>query len=357
MNKSKVLPNLQPIRGFLALCVVLFHVPEISKSVDLPYFSDWPIFHKGEEAVWVFFTLSGFLIIGQLFKEIKSGNVEIKKFYIRRILRIYPVYYVVLIFGFAYYSYLLPMFGVDYEVKYSLWEGLAWCIGFLPNVFKVLYGPGAILLVLWSIGIEEQFYLMVAPLAKISSSKTFRYGLFVFTIISFTLFFLPGFDFLRKYHFIYFYMSFGGLLSVLNQGNRISFLIIKNDILRLLFYSIFILYFFTNLFNFNSDVLIHLFSFVYFGLFLLNISSEEKFIIENKVLNYLGTVSYGIYMYHMIAINFVLFAVIKLSPKMEEAWLISFIYILSISITILISHLSFYYFEKPFLRLKKRFSA
>ncbi|NME68823.1 acyltransferase family protein [Flammeovirga aprica] len=359
MSKQKILPNLQPLRGFLALCVVIFHIPEISKTVNIVSFSDWPIFHKGEEAVWVFFTLSGFLIIGQLYKELKNGDVAIRKFYIRRILRIYPVYYVVLLFGFAYYSLILPAFNIDYPIEYSIVEGLAWCIGFLPNVFKVLYAPGAILLVLWSIGIEEQFYLMVAPLAKISKPRPFIIGLIVFTIVSFILFFLPGFDFLRKYHFIYFYMSFGGLLSVLHYEGKTDFLIIKNDILRLVYYFMFFGYFFTDAFVFSQDVWIHLFSFPFFGIFILNISNEKMFVINNKVLNYLGTISYGVYMYHMIAINFILFIVMKLEDKLglSDISLILLINLSCIILTIIISHLSFFYFEKPFLKLKKRFNA
>ncbi|MBB6460225.1 acyltransferase family protein [Flammeovirga kamogawensis] len=356
MNRI-VLPNIGPLRGFLALFVVIFHIPELSKSVDLPYFSDLPIFHKGEEAVWVFFTLSGFLIIKQLYLEQKKGKVEIKKFYARRILRIYPVYYVVLIFGFTFYHFLLPLFGIDYHLNYSLWEGIVWCVGFLPNVFNVLYAPGAILLVLWSIGIEEQFYLIIAPLARISTPKTFIIGLILFTIVSFILFFLPSFSFLRTYYFIYFYMSFGGLIAVLNVENKIPFLVFKNGIIRILLYTVFFLYFLTDVFNFSSNIILHLFSFPLFGLFILNISSEKRFIVNNKVLIYLGTISYGIYMYHMIALNFVLFIVMKTTiiNSINKDWLILLINSTTILLTIGIAHLSFYYFEKPIINLKKYF--
>ena len=169
--------NLDPLRGFLALCVVIYHIPGVSNSVGLPNFSDLPIFQRGHTAVSVFFSLSGYLIIGLLYDEKKRfGFISIKNFYIRRVLRLYPVYYIVLFFGFFYYHYLLPKFNIPFEINYNLMEGIAWNVGFLPNVFKGLYDPGGILLVLWSIGIEEQFYLFIAPLLSLLAiNKYFKY--------------------------------------------------------------------------------------------------------------------------------------------------------------------------------------
>ena len=108
-------------RLLLAFMVVFLHL------------AGWPGF--GEYAVFTFFCLSGYLIIGLLFDEKrKNGTINVRDFYIRRILRIYPVYYLVLIFGFLFYHVLLPIFKVPFEVNYDLGKGLLLCIGFLPNV-------------------------------------------------------------------------------------------------------------------------------------------------------------------------------------------------------------------------------
>lgn len=355
---SKKLPNLDALRGFLALCVVIFHIPPISISAGFPSFSEFPIFHKGHEAVFVFFTLSGFLIVNLLYQEKKRyGNINIKNFYVRRILRIYPVYYVVLIFGFLYYHYLLPVFGIPYENNYNIIEGIAWCVGFMPNVFRALHDPGSILLILWSIGIEEQFYIIIALVTLIIPIKKYTKMLLLFTAIYFIIYFFPKFDFFRNLYMYFFYMSFGGLIAILNYERKIDALVFKKLFPKTTIYLIFIVYFFTNILDFKNQALTHFIGMILFGIFILNISSEKKYIIKNKFINYLGTISYGIYMYHVIVANFVIFIFMKLNAlnHLSNWQTIISINILTIIGTIITSHLSYYYFEMPFLKLKSKF--
>jgi peptidoglycan/LPS O-acetylase OafA/YrhL len=355
---SKKLPNLEVLRGFLALCVVIFHIPSISKTVELPNFSGLPILHRGHEAVYAFFTLSGFLIVNLLYQEKKnSGTINIKNFFLRRILRIYPVYYVVLIIGFLYYHYLLPKFGIPYEINYKLAEGIALAVGFMPNVFRALHQPGSILLILWSIGIEEQFYILIAFATLIIPVKRYVKTLLIFTIIYFILYFLPEFDLFRRFYMYFFYMSFGGAIAILNSENKINFLVFKKLPLKILIYSAFILHFFTNYLQFENQAIRHFLSMILFGIFILNISSETIFIVKNRFINHLGKVSYGIYMYHMIVINFVLFLFLKfeIASYLSNWQTIILINLICIIGTILVSHFSYEYFEIPFLRLKNRF--
>lgn len=356
-KKSKVLPNLGPLRGFLALTVVLLHIPLMTKNQHLPYFNDWAIFNKGYNAVWGFFTLSGFLIINLLYQEKqKTSTVNVKDFYTRRILRIYPVYYVVLLFGLAYYHFILPQFGVKFDTNYTVGEAFLWCVAFLPNVFFSLFDPGGILSILWSIGIEEQFYLMIAPISKFIKSNKFTIILASFTVLYFILYFNPYTEFFRRYRFMYFYFSMGGLMAILHSQQKIDFLIFPK-LLRLALYASFVLYFFTNVFEFSNEALKHAFSMILFALFILNISNEKEYIVENKFMNYLGEISYGIYMYHMIALNLIVFISLKISVEHLFGFIgtVVFINITTIGLTILFSHLSFYYFEKAFINLKSKF--
>jgi peptidoglycan/LPS O-acetylase OafA/YrhL len=353
---SSRIKNLDPLRGFLALCVVIKHIPLISNTVGLPKFSDFPIFHRGNEAVLVFFSLSGFLIIGLLFDEKKKfGAISIKQFYIRRMLRIYPVFYLVLIFGFTYYHFLLPLFNIPYINSYSLIEGIALNVFFLSNVFLVDFEPGAILQVLWSIGIEEQFYLLIAPLLSLIPLKRFRNYLLAFTVIYFIIYHLDFFTFLKKYYLLYFFMSAGGLLAILMRlGHTVHF---KNLKLRILVYTLFFLSFFTDLLLFESDFIQEAVQLVLFNLLIVNIANEDRFEIKNKAANYLGRISYGVYMYHMIVINLVLFVFMKLQENVQMAdWIvILMINIISIIGTVIISHLSFKYYETYFMKLKHKF--
>ncbi len=356
-KKSKALPNLAALRGFLALTVVLLHIPLMTKNQHLPYFNDWAIFNKGYNAVWGFFTLSGFLIINLLYQEkLKTSTVNVKDFYSRRILRIYPVYYIVLLFGLAYYHFILPQFGIKFDTNYTIGEAFLWCVAFLPNVFFSLFDPGGILSILWSIGIEEQFYLMIAPISKYIKSNRFTIILALFTVLYFVLYFNPYTEFFRRYRFMYFYFSMGGLMAILNSQQKINFLIFPK-ILRLCLYAVFGMYFFTNLFEFSNEALKHAFSMSLFALFILNISNEKDFVVSNKFINYLGEISYGIYMYHMIALNLITFISLKINIEQLFGYIgsVVFINVTTIGLTIFFSHLSFYYFEKTFINLKSKF--
>lgn len=134
-NKKK-LPNLGVLRGVLALLVVIYHLPLMTENFGLPTFSGFPVFHKGFNAVWVFFTLSGYLIIHLLYKEkIKKKRVNVKQFYARRIYRIYPAYYLVLLFGIAFYLLILPSLGIEHDVTYTGIEAGFWCVFLMLNVF------------------------------------------------------------------------------------------------------------------------------------------------------------------------------------------------------------------------------
>jgi peptidoglycan/LPS O-acetylase OafA/YrhL len=351
---KKQLPNIGVLRGFLAITVVLLHVPLMTKNIGLPAFNDWPILQKGYNAVWVFFSLSGFLIINLLYKEkVKNGQINVLQFYKRRILRIYPVYYFVLIFGLLYYHYLLPTLGVPFETNYSILEALIWCVGFLPNVFFSLFDPGGILSVLWSIGIEEQFYLIIAPISKFIRSKRFTIVLALFTVAYFLCYFIPEFEFLRRYRFMFFYFSMGGLIAILNQQKKIDFLIFHSG-LKFVLYGLFVLYFITNLLDFENEMLKHLVGLILFPLFILNISEEKRLIISNRFLNYLGEISYGIYMYHMIALNVVIFLALefKLATALDPLLTILILNFSTLVLTVFFAHLSYYFIEKKFIHLK-----
>ena len=92
---------------------------------------------------------------------------------------------------------------------------------------------------------------------------------------------------------------------------------------------------------------------VFFGLIILNFSVNDKIKIslENRTLNYLGNISYGLYMYHPIGI--ILAISISLSFGYNTNWIL---YPLSLILTIIMAAVSYKYFESFFLKSKVRFS-
>ncbi|WP_196887008.1 acyltransferase family protein [Aureivirga sp. CE67] len=353
----KKIPNLDVLRFFLASFVVLQHLPKLCKNQNLPYFDGLPILNRGVDSVYVFFVLSGFLIIKSIYEEKSKSFFSIKNFYVRRILRIFPVYYFVMIFGLIFYNLILPLIGIPFEITYSIPVGLAMMVFFLPNVFSIMYEPGGILQVLWSLGIEEQFYLLVAPLMYLLPLKKILKTLIILASIYFIIFHLPALDFLRKYEFMYFFLFFGGIVAILEEKKKLEFFK-KSRIFAFTMISLTVLYFFTDLFLFKTLFLKNLFTGIVFTFFVFVLGyGNVGFKIKNKMLNYLGKISYGIYMYHVIVLNFVVFLFLKIQDKiiLTDTLVIISINILTFILTFLISHLSFKYYESYFLKLKNKF--
>jgi len=351
------LPNLDPLRFLLASLVMFLHIPQLSKNQGLPYFFDAPIFNRGTEAVYMFFVLSGFLIIRLIYRYKQRDKFSIRKFYVRRILRIFPLYYLVIIFGFTFYWLILPALNIPFENNYNLGEGVLMTTFFLPNIFGKLYAPGGILEVLWSIGIEEQFYLMIAPMLYLVKKNKILLVLIVLTIGYFIIFHLDGLDVLRRFSFVYFLLFFGGIVAILEEKNKLEFLKIS-AIIPITILITTVLYFMTDLFKFENLWICNLTTMLLFGL-CIHTLAHNNFgkTINNKFLNYLGQISYGMYMFHVIVLNCVVFFMLKIEELkiFNDTITILLIYILTFAITILVSHLSYTYFESYFLKLKTKF--
>lgn len=348
----KVLPNLTGLRFILASLVVIFHIPHFCENRGFPFFNSLPIFNKGEEAVYMFFSLSGFLIIRQLFLEKSvSNSINLRKFFLKRVLRIFPLYYLVLTFGLLYYRLILPYFGFSFQNNYDLLYGVFLSYTFFSNIF-VLYQPGGIIEILWSIGIEEQFYVLIAPLILLLPFKYITRFLLAFTVIYFLLYFSQSMSFLKSYNMLFFYFSFSGICSILTLNKKI-----KLQHFRYVLFGIFIVYFTTSIFqNFLNSLWYHLFSMLLFGFVIASFAEKPLKILEGKIINYLGTISYGVYMYHAILMQFVGFLFLKLNvPHAIPSLLSIVIYnVLVFILTIITAHFSYKYFESYFLNLKKR---
>jgi peptidoglycan/LPS O-acetylase OafA/YrhL len=349
-----MLPNLTSIRFFFAFLVILFHLPEFSSKHGIPNYNSLPVFQKGAEAVYAFFSLSGFLIIRQLHQEkLVTGTISLKKFFQRRMLRIFPLYFIILCFGLLYYHLILPAFGYPFENNYNLVEGILLCLFFMPNVFAISYQPGGIIGVLWSIGIEEQFYLLIAPLLFVIPQKHIFKVLLFFTILYYILFFRDSFYILRKFEMYFFYFSSAGIIAILFTRNASFF---RNEIIRNSLLLVLISYFTTNLFKSNlTDEVYHLFSLIIFAASIGFLAANPLRILNNPFLTYLGKISFGIYMFHSIVIQLVGFVFLKsiLNYDIPYYAIIVFYNIIVITLTVLISHLSYKYYESYFIKLKK----
>ncbi len=351
------LPNLDPLRFFLVSCVIIFHLPSLSKNQGLPYYNTLPIFNRGYEAVCMFFVLSGFLIIRIIYRKKQNSSFSIRNFYIRRVLRIFPPYLLVVIFGFLFYEVILPYLKIPFDNNYEVLDGILLTIFFLPNVFTFKYFPGGILEVLWSIGIEEQFYLLIAPLIYFLRKKLILVVLVLIVFIYFLIYHYNRFTFLRTYYFVYFFLLFGGIIAILEEKGKLAFLK-KYTAIPFLIICLTTIYFFTDLLAFKTLYINNAIACILFGLFIHTISFNNKnVVIKNSTLNYLGKISYGIYLYHVIALNIVVFGFLKLQELnlFNNFFTIILINVLTFALSVLFAHISFKYLEMPFLKLKTKY--
>jgi peptidoglycan/LPS O-acetylase OafA/YrhL len=173
-----------------------------------------------------------------------------------------------------------------------------------------------------------------------------------FTIIYFATFFSEFATFLKEYSMYFFYFSFSGMCSIL---------IVKFDLTTALnsikypFFLIFFLYFSTSIFFDNfQETYYHLFSMILFGIVICVFVSKPFVILENNKMLYLGKISYGIYMFHAIMIQFFGFIYIKflINFNLPNYLLILISNIIIVGLTILAAHISYKYYESYFLTMK-----
>jgi peptidoglycan/LPS O-acetylase OafA/YrhL len=332
---------------------------------------DYPVLNKGDEAVSFFFTLSGFLITYLLLRERNDfGQISIRKFYARRILRIWPLYFLIVFIGLFAAFILLPIFDIQQNVEFSSTSALLFYILFLPNLFNSLYKVGAILNPIWSIGVEEQFYLIWAPVLKFARRRILHVLLFVFVFfLAFRFFFsFNPFGFkLSVINFIYtlrfYYMAIGGIGAyfLLKHPNFTGWKVFSSKASQLIHIIVLISYF--CLYQVDLFPSVH---FIFFDILLsylfawtiLNFSCNEYriFKIEFKVTEWLGKISYGIYMYHTLIITGFIVLYKGLNLEISNRLQLLAIALLIIILTISISALSYSFFERKFLNLKDRFS-
>ena len=153
------IPSLDGLRALAVLLVLWCHVP-----LDLPGYPEWLRMANwwigpGGLGVELFFALSGFLITSILIAE-RDADIPVRWFLLRRVLRIFPIYY----------GLLLVMLVVQPG------PGIAWCAAYLGNVANV-FAPGAVPLNLehtWSLCVEEHFYLLWPLVVAFTSNRTAR---------------------------------------------------------------------------------------------------------------------------------------------------------------------------------------
>ncbi len=253
-------------------------------------------------------------------------------------------------------------------MPYNIYQTWFYFLFFLPGLVTFFFGHH-FLEPLWSIGVEEVFYLIWAPLLKIGKNKILLILISVIvikSILSFLeLYVLPNdlFNFILS-TFKFESMAIGGLGAyfLYTREKPINQLFIFKLPIQIFLFLLVIIYllFHTNINNdlwnilFKTPVISSLIIDALFLYVIICVSTLDNSIIKlrNKWLSFLGEVSYGIYMYHMLVIFATMLFLKQYLIQMSSPWNHLLFYIVVSTFTILISILSKYFFENYFLKLK-----
>lgn len=346
------LPGLNGMRSIAALSVLVCHI--FYMNIGEVYLIDWPIAHY---AVTMFYVISGFLITFLLLKEReKNQKISIKKFYIRRILRIWPIYFLyIIVSAFVMYLYgksddfLLPSM-----LCFLFMAGNFHYFFFLPDLNLVGH--------LWSIGVEEQFYLFWPwMLGLFNTAKNLLLSVIIFIIIFLILKLFLYFHFgiesniYSSFKQTRFHCMMIGVIGAIlfNQNNLLFLKVFSNKTLQLLAW---IFYFAVGLNFFYTPVFItHEIIAVATLIMIIGQIINPIYKLENRYFDFFGRISYGLYVIHPLILYVLASIFIRIEMYYELKWAIFFV--LSSVISISLSWLSYKYFEMPFLKLKSKFTV
>lgn len=368
--------NLTPLRFIAAYLVVVFHVEETRKMFGVANLTEYSFFTNGPLAVSFFFVLSGFLITYLLLREHdQNGRVAVGRFYVRRMLRIWPLYFLMVFIGLVLIPAAMKLDDIPFEPPYQSSDVALYFLLFLPFVVNLTYG-NHFLTPLWSVGVEEMYYLGWAPLVK-WLRKHLLLILLSTVVIKATLAVIAHYiwkstlaaEVLRMLQFEA--MAIGGLAAyfVFTRSepvashwlfSRTAQLVLMLPLFaRLFIHNSAIAYSPVYAAVMNHAVLTPLLLMALFAWFIVNASVNERTLIRlnSRWLNYLGDVSYGIYMYHALVISLLFVPLIDDYQKLPAPVATLLLHAVVAIVTLLFAALSKRYFEDRFLRHKHRFNA
>lgn len=365
-----MIPGLDGIRALAFLLVFSLHTDYV---------------YIGWVGVQLFFVLSGFLITNILLrmKETLGARDFFKKFYGRRFLRIFPVYYFYLLIMFIVTAILISY---GYRINYMqlFQDQLPYALAYVYNFFNAssaYTGESWLVGHLWSLSVEEQFYI-IWPLLIFLTPKKHLKKLFIAAILAGPLFRM-GISFLYKYYDLPFlYSDYSVVIYVLPFSQLDAFglgaFISRFEIpkARLQFFALLLLlpiigfatiHYSTGDWGTSTALgfpwplskdLKQVWGYSYLNyicVLLIYLVVKEKFflrVLDNKFLSYLGKISYGLYVYHFGIVWFVRrirdFGIPE--PIAKPLTLV-----ISAVLVYIVASLSYKYLEKPILDLKDRY--
>lgn len=376
--KAKIFfPNLDGLRFISFFVVFIYHAhlsifSYLKDSQPRVYAVIEFICRHGNLGVNFFFVLSGFLITYLLIKEKEfTGRIHVPNFYVRRILRIWPLYYLCVFVGFVGFGILKKMSGEAVMENANPWYYI-----FFGANFDIMHTwplkPDALLLsVLWSVAVEEQFYLTWPLILSLVPLKKFKYVFPAIMVLSLVFRSLHTGDNDHDFAIRYFHtlsvigdMALGGLFAYLvsyeNKFKKFITEMPRGMIVLLYAVTLAITLFKDNIFVPGVAVIFERLVIAFlFGMIILeqNYAKHSVFKMSSaKTVSRLGIYTYGLYCLHFLGLYFAIKFMNALRLDGSLTWVSFSMIVVALIISIVISLLSYNFYEKWFLRLKDKFA-
>jgi peptidoglycan/LPS O-acetylase OafA/YrhL len=362
------MPELDALRGVAVLMVLFFHAFYFSTGAGR---FQGPIrwfllaTEGGRFGVNLFFVLSGFLITGILIDSRGSPNYY-HGFYLRRALRILPAYYGVLLV-------VLIAARTGIVERHISWPFLGLSVVYLSNV-TALFGVAAQYAVLWSLAVEEHFYLLWPALVRNLSQRLLPWICWAIILACPALrafYYWKNYDYGSGYTWLVADgLAWESLLAILIRGKLSS----SGSMLKFgLACSVGSMVALFALVPFGighsgafagAVIRVSLVNLFFAGVLALSVvsgSGSWSALFHRPFLKFFGEISYGLYLIHMIVFDFVDHDLGKWGFQVSRSSgsfpLILARFATAAAISVGIAYISRWYYEDPFLTLKNKFAA
>jgi peptidoglycan/LPS O-acetylase OafA/YrhL len=340
-------PLLDGLRCLSIVAVVWFHATGETHTSG--------ILSRGNEGVSLFFVISGFLITTILLREQSITNdISLNRFYLRRALRIFPLYYAVL----AIYVVLVISIEGQSSAGEQFWHNLPYFLTYTSNWFVRLDSDRIIFLFAWSLATEEQFYLVWPWVVKASCGRMLPIAtMIVFLVLHYgALIGLANGTLAASWLSTSILISlsppicFGAIAAFLLHGPTTlpwieqwigwrwsAAVALTATVVALAFDSI------------PDWVVYAAMTWLVAACALRPDDQPLRQMLTNQYVKHVGVVSYGIYLMHVLCINLV-----RRVTHAHDGFLL---FVFALAISIAAASISYRWFESPFLRWKDRLGA
>lgn len=340
--------SLDGLRALAIIAVIWHHTAGPATS--------FPLLHRGNNGVALFFAISGFLIVTLILRsKERKGSFSLVNFWGRRALRIFPIYYAVL----AVYSLLVWKFERDPVYSSAFFANLPAFATFTSNWFVNLNNPRVIFYFAWSLAAEEQFYLVWPWIEKLSGKLWPAFIAIAALVLTSAVGLIYGRSAetnlpLKMITSIPAAILLGVLLAhALNSAKSFSFLNSllgrRGSALGALILSVLALYYCGSLGG-PGEILIGICLTLFVGACVIREDNDLSVLLGFKPIAWVGTVSYGMYLIHMICVNLIRKALSGFhiaSPFLDFAG--------GCILAIAFASVSYLTYERFFLKMKDRF--